>query len=159
MAAALTGCVFVKDAELDCGGGISYRVDYLATQMGALVKSADENYFTFRLVVPSLRFQSLIPPNSSEIAALKAAVSEESTPPGLFSVDSDGRSLEFSVLYATALELWLAANEKGSAVTIGDVLPEIIDLPARSIPALKLDDSLPLVIFEKPLGRSSRSGT
>jgi len=129
-------------------GGESFRVDFLATQMGALVQSMDESHSTFRLVIPRLRFDSLIPPNSSDIAKLKAAVSNDPMDPlssPLTSVITKGAALERSVLFATALEVWLAVNAKGAAAKVGDVLPEIVQPDAKSISALKRTDSLPVV--------------
>ena len=151
-------------AELECGGEL-FRVDFLATQMGALVQSTDDSHRSYRLVIPRLRFNSLIPPGSSEIAELKAAVANDPMNPldfsPLRSVVAKGAALERSVLFATALEVWLAVNNKGAAAKLGEILPEIVSEDGKLISVLKQPertDSLPIVQFLNPFPRRSNNG-
>ena len=161
VSAALTGVIFKEGAKLDCGG-VFFRVDFLATQMGALVQSMDESHSSYRLTIPRLRFDSLIPPGSSEIAELKAAVANDPMDPLVFSplrsVVAKGAVLERSVLFATALEVWLAVNNKGAAAKLGEILPEIVSEDGKLISVLKIPGSLPIVQLLNPFPRRSTNG-
>jgi len=148
VSAALTGVTFEEHAEIECGGEL-FLVDFLATQMGALVQPMDEYYSSYRLVIPRFRFNSLIPTSSSEIAELKVAVARipnDPRDPHLFSPLGKGAALERSVLFATALEVWLAVTNKGAAAAkIGEILQEIVSEDGKYISVLKETDSLPIV--------------
>ena len=164
VAAALTGVEYARDADMSCAGDKCYRVDFLATQLGALVQSADSSHTTFRLVIPRLRLESLLSPQFIALKDLRMAVSNFSREP-LFSSSpsgvSKGSELERSVLFSTALQLWLAVNDQEELATIGSALPEVVDPTAASISAvrpLREVTRLPIAELFSHFGRRKPAG-
>ena len=164
VAAALTGVEFARNAALSCAGDKSYRVDFLATQLGALVQSTDSSHTTFRLVIPRMRLESLLSPRFIALKDLRMAVANYPRVPlfsSLTSGVSKGSELERSVLFSTALHLWLAVNDRQEPASIGSALPEVVDTTAASISAVRPWDEVsrhPIAELHSHLGRHKPSG-